>query len=236
MMRRRHFPLLLTLAAALALPVPFLVPEALAQNPEPITIGAADIQDRELVLMRETKKQLAETARALARETSADPAAVHTAAYAQAWEQYQEQLNRARKRVWWNKTPDVALAPVTRPSSTAMAARNRELAAIRQQREEAQRQIIRDTAEFHLRAEQLRTQQEIAHHQRLQSAAALEQTALLAEIHDRGVFAPLYPVAVSPVHKPVIVGRPGWISHPGKKGVVINKPRPKHPGPVPGRL
>ncbi len=239
MIRRPQLPFILALIATLAVPVPFLSPSAQAQNSAPITIGAADVQDRELALMRETRKHLAETARALALEASADSEAIHTAAYALAWQQYQEQLNRARKRVWWNKTPDVTLASVPRPSSTALAARNRELATIQLQREQAERQAAQEAAELNLRAEQLRTQQEIAHQQRIQSAAALEQTALLEEIYHRGALAPLYPVgpqhpiAHPPLRKPVVFPRPAHTNDSRNKPVG----KARHPIPrVPQRL
>ena len=225
-----HWKLNVLTAGALLLSAfcpPFLLPSAAARDSEPITIGEADVRDREMALMKETKRQLAQTARALKREAEEKPGAIDTAEYAAAYEAFQNELNRARKRVWWNRTPKVEIVEVPPPSSKGLAARAREIAAFRQEQQRQAREAARAEAELRLREEQLRTQQQIAAEERLQTAAALEQTALLAEIYSPSYYYPAYPVApfapIKPVVFPHAITAPGKVFHPGKPSV--GKPR-----------
>lgn len=234
-----------------ALSSPFLLPSAAARDSGTITISEADVRDREVALMKETKRQLARTARALKREAEQKPGVLDTAEYAAAYEAFQNELTRARKRVWWKRTPEVEIVEVPRPSSQGLAARAREIAAFQREREREAREAARDEAELRLREEQLRTQQQIAAEERLQTAAALEQTALLAEIYDNSYYYPAYPVAPVAPFKPVVhphkVKGPAGVIHPGKPSagkprgvksapaVIAPKPLPREAAPTPGR-
>ncbi len=209
------------------------LPTAPAQNGAvDITITEADVRPRELEAMKETKRRLTETAAGLRREAAGDKGAVDSSEYAASYETFHDELERARKRVWWKRTPDVRIPDVPQPSSAAWAALSERDAQERSRIKAEERRAAEAGREQALGAAQLATQQAILAEERAQSAELQAQTLLTEDLHESRIYYPGTFIrrrgVYAPYRLPVFHGKPGLPKTFPKAG-------PPGPGRGPGR-
>lgn len=215
---------------------------AAAAKPGRISITAEDVAKRELQLMTETKQRLLTSAKALTDEAERDPKALNQASYAKAYEDYQDELRRARKRVWWKQTPAVKLPEVPAPGSAAYTDLERREDETQRQAESQRREQARRDAALRLQRTQAAAQVAALAEERRQTQELQHQSDYLDAAYDNGYVLPYgygygygygsiygrYPYGLRGryLSRPPVVGRP--VSRPPGRPVTRPSLPPIH--------